>query len=902
MMTQGANRHNDEEIFFDTSADDSKSLSGDVDLLHFVKVLRKHKWAIVLFTAAVTALAGYYAFTSTPVYRSTATLLIEAQGNNPIQFEELVGFDTENQDYYETQFELLRSRGLALRVIEHMDLWDHPELSSRAAAAAPEPESQGFLSKITSILQGTQPAVPTSLPGSDQLDGTITLDLSGESVGRNESTQSANAGQSSSLFSTENEFGAADIQQSVAAVLPAGEQLSSNNRQVLNRFMSRLTITPVRRTKLVRVSFESIDPAFAADVANTVGEQYIESHLDAKLELTTKASLWLNERLSELRRVLDDSEARLIDFKRENGLVDVGGSVGRLNEQELLLATTELVQAQSELASQSDLFREVQSLSGRPDLLESIPAIQADPLVRGVKIEQGQAQRKLDELLNRYGERHPRVVDATSQLATLNTTLEGHINRAVGAISNEYNLLQQRVASIESKLAQGKQDIQAIGTKVFELDELEREVATNREIYSTFFSRITEARSADGLDNANARISDTALAALSPFKPRKQLIIALAALASLVFSALLAIAYEQLDDTIKSTRDVERKLGVKLLGILPMVKNGIFQRARELPLNPVDLEDEKGTFAESVNTIRTAVCMDDEASSRKVLVVTSSLPGEGKSTTAINLAYTLSQLEKVLLIDCDMRRPSIAKVAGLDRGVAGLSSLITQSASAKQCINKGMFGGAVDVLPSGPAPDHPLELLSSKRFEKLLEQLGSHYDRIVIDSAPTQAVADALVLGRLSGGVVYCVKSHDTPVGLAKSGLQRLAQVKVPILGVVITQVDVNKIQSYGGDYDFQGYYDYYGYNTHGEKNLDNRIRLSQQELLEIQNDDRRYELDLPFDSDYQLNQNSENAPGMQKSGQNVRTREMRSQDRQYQRDTLHDMTVDLGDFRNSDL
>ena len=630
-------------------------------------------------------------------------------------------------------------------------------------------------------------------------------------------------------------------------MLPDDENLSVDKRQVVNAFMSRLSISPVRKTKLVNISFESTDPEFAALVANTVAEQYIESYLDAKLELTTQASSWLNERLTELRRVLDGSEDRLIEFKQANGLVDVDGSVGRLNEQELLLATTELAQARSELASQSDIYNEIQSLRDRPELLESIPAVQADGLVQQVKIEQGQAQRALDELRNRYGDRHPRVVDATSQLATLNNTLQSRVNRVVSSVASDYQLTQQRVASIESKLASGKQDIQAIGTKKFQLDELEREVAINREIYDTFFSRITEAKSADGLENANARISDRAIPALAPVKPKKQLIIALAALASLVLSMLMALLYEQMDDTIKSTGDIENKLGMKLIGILPLIKGGVFGKAHRLPLNPAEIEDKKGTFVESVNTARTALSLGDIKEVRQVFVITSSIPGEGKSTTSINLGYSFSQLERVLIIDCDMRRPTLARAAGLDKNTVGLSNLIAGTASARECIKRSQFGGSVDILPSGALPDQPLELLSSKRFEKILEQLRNHYDRIIIDSAPTQAVSDALVISRLSDAVVYCVKSHDTAIELVRRGLQRLRQVDAPVAGVIITQVDVDKIQSYGGDYYYQGYYDYYGYNNNGDKATGSKMRLSQEELYEIRNDDRDVELNLDY-------------------------------------------------------
>lgn len=851
------NSYNDD---FGFDSDDSGSTFEGLDLQHYLRILRKFKIPITIFTACITALAAYYAYTATPIYSSTSILLIESQANSPITFEQLVGGETENSEYYQTQYEVLRSRGLAKRVVDKLNLWEHPEfgytettveLDSTAARSETTNIVEGaFFSPIDSIKRAVGIQTDTAMSSGG---GSVVIDLD------NPSQVSPAMGGSDALSSgvdpdfANNADGAAFSLALTADSLGSGEQLTAYQQGVLGNFMSRLTIEPLRKTKLVNISFQSPDPVMAAIVANTVGEEYINSYLDAKIELTTRASLWLNQRLTELKKTLDNSEDRLIAFKQENGLVDVGGSVGRLNEQELLLVTAELAQARSELSSKQSLWREVQSLQGNSDLLGSLPAFQADRLVQSVKIDQGQAQRNLDELRNRYGDRHPRVVDAKSQLATLEVTLAGHVARVAGSVSNDYQLSQQRVAAIEAKLNVGKTEIQNIGTKTFELDALEREVETNRSIYDTFFSRITEAKSADGLEAANARISDYAVPPTFPFKPKKQLIIALAALASLILSVLMAFLYEQMDETVKGTNDVEGRLGMKLLGILPLIKGGLFNKAQKLPLNPQDIPDKNRTFKEAVNTARTAICLDDGATPRKVIVITSSVPGEGKSTASINLAYSLAQLERVLLVDADMRRPTIAKAAGFDKGIPGLSNLITQTVPANQCIVRGAFGGTFDILPSGPMPEQPLELLSSKRFEKILEQLGKHYDRIVIDSAPTQAVSDALVLAKLSDAVVYIIKSHETSIELVKRGTERLRQVNAPIAGALITQVDIDKITAYGGDYYYQGYYDYYGYhdkedaNKKGQKKAGGRLRLSQEELLNIRTDDSDVELDLDY-------------------------------------------------------
>ncbi len=827
---------------FDDEFESDSSAGEQIDLQHYLRILRKNKWPITIFTAFVTMLAAYYAYTATPIYQSTSTLLIESQKANIISIEELYGVDSNSGDYYQTQYELLRSRALAARVVKRLGL---DKMNAATTMSADESSAMpvevaasenSLISKASAILESIKSGIgiSTSLP----VDTSEPAEQASapEEVPR----QDANAITQTSIEEEETKsFGYTSDDY--------GIEMNSDLNLAISRLRAGVKISPVRKTTLVKISYASPDPEFSALVANVFAEEYILSVLDGRMKLKEKASSWMSERIALLKANLDSSENRLIRFKEDNGLIDVNGSVGRLNEQELLLATTELAQARSELSDARDLYREVNSLQGAaPELLETVPAIQNDLLVRSVKIEFGQRQREFDELSNRYGLKHPKIVDAQSRLDSLRGTLDGHIFRVVGSIQKDFQLRRQRVSSIQATLSKGKENIQIIGQKKFKLDGLEREVATNRDIYNQLFRRITETNSSDGLDAANARISDFAVPENSPIKPKKQLIIALAMLAGLVLSMLMAFLYEQMDETIKGTNDVEKKLGIKMLGILPLINKGITGKKRSLPLNPLEIDDKKGTFIESVNTTRTVLSMNGGATN-KVILVTSSIPGEGKSTTAINLAYSFSQLERVLLVDCDLRRPSLAKAIGSSKNVEGLSNLITDTAPAKVCIRRSAIG-SLDILTSGPLPQQPLELLSSNRFAKILQQLTMHYDKIIIDSAPTQAVSDSLVLSKLADTVVYVVKSHDTSYQLVKRGLVRLQEVGANVAGVLVTQVDVDKIVSYGGDYYYQGYYDYYGYtDKDAGKNgkSSSRITLTPEELRQMKLDDEDVVLDL---------------------------------------------------------
>jgi len=314
-----------------------------------------------LFTAAVTALAAYYAYTATPVYSATSTLLIEQQKTNIPTIEELYGVDNQNTDYYQTQFELLKSRSLAERVISKLDLWNHPELSrsAREALSKQDAAQRDALGEPSSKVSGLF----------NDILGTVGLGDAGDTSAE-QATELANPVSSTvdtTVAATDplapgSESTDSGLMAEVDTMSYGYDPEVEKRKSVIGAYLSKMSVAPVRKTKLVKLSFESADPALAANVANTIGDEYINSYLEAKLAMTTKASSWLGERLTTLKETLDESEQRLIAFKQANGLVDVDGSVNRLNEQELLLDTTELVQARSELSAVSDIYREIRSL------------------------------------------------------------------------------------------------------------------------------------------------------------------------------------------------------------------------------------------------------------------------------------------------------------------------------------------------------------------------------------------------------------------------------------------------------------------------------------------------------------------------------------------------------------
>jgi capsular exopolysaccharide synthesis family protein len=349
-----------------------------------------------------------------------------------------------------------------------------------------------------------------------------------------------------------------------------------------------------------------------------------------------------------------------------------------------------------------------------------------------------------------------------------------------------------------------KAQIQKISRKEFEVRELQREVEANRTLYDTFMTRLKETSATSDLETANARVVDPAVVPNAPIRPMKGLVVALSGILALVGGAGITLLLQILNNTFKSIEEVESKLNLPVLGILPLVKNK--QRSQIAHLFS---SNEDKSFSESIRTIRTGVVLAGMNDPHRILVVTSSLPGEGKSTVAANLAYAFGQMERVLLVDADLRRPTLAKNFKFPVGTRGLANLIAGTAKLEECI-KSIEG--IDMLCAGAVPPNPLELLSSERFAQLIEQLKSHYDRVIIDSPPTQAVSDATILATHADALIYVIKSEATSTVLAKHGVGQLLQSNSPVTGVVLNQVDVKRAQKNG--YHYGGYYDYYGYTS----------------------------------------------------------------------------------------
>jgi capsular exopolysaccharide synthesis family protein len=601
-----------------------------------------------------------------------------------------------------------------------------------------------------------------------------------------------------------------------SALTPAPKQAPTDDevlKSVVTQFKQHLHVQLVRNSQLVQISFTSYDPQLAAKVPNALADTYIESDLEARMAMTQKASEWLRDRLGELRAKVDASERALQDFRDREHIVDVKGLAMSGASRQLEELTKSLVEARQRRAEAEAAYSLVQQIrAGKAQVsYDSIPAVLKNPLVQRMKEQEGDAEKRLSDAAKRYGPEHPKMIQAKAELQAARENTRRQIETVVAGIAKEYEVAKANESAVAQALAQSKTDIQGLNRKEFQLGILDRDAQQNRNLYEMFVNRLKETSVAGDLQSTIARVVDPATVPVTPYSPKKRQIVTIATAVTLVVAAMLALLLDRLSNTVNSTSDVENRLGMPVLGVLQKIKG--FARKKGFISELAFFNDSQSTFAEAVRTVRTSVLMSALDDPHKIVVVTSSVPEEGKTTLSFNLACALGQVKKVLLVDGDLRRPKIGKLVGRDRKQPGLADLVAGQAQVSQCVFFEERSG-IHILPSGTVPPNPLELLSSKRFADVISKLKEAFDVVIIDSAPLQLVSDAQVLSQFATSVIYVVKADATPYQVAQNGIKKLRRVSAPLLGVVLNQLDLEKAEKYYGEY--SGYKSYAGYKSHG--------------------------------------------------------------------------------------
>ncbi|MDB5864622.1 MAG: Tyrosine-protein kinase etk [Betaproteobacteria bacterium] len=571
----------------------------------------------------------------------------------------------------------------------------------------------------------------------------------------------------------------------------------------IGSLMGRMSVEPIRLSQLIKIHFESADPATAAEIANAIADTYIESDRQARFEMTGRASEWLGDRLEGLNKNVEDAQRALQAYREGASIINTQGLAQSGASSHIADLTTRLVAARQRRYAAEHAYNQVNTSK---DKLDVLPIVMHNSLASQLRDSEREAQKRLDELALRYGPEHPRMLQAESELKKLREQMAQQVQSVVASLRNEYELAQANEKAVERSLSEAKSNVQSINRKEFELASLERAVATNRQIYDMFLNRFKETRASQEIDtNTVARVTDEARASQYPVKPKKEQATSVAFVLGILLGALISLLLERLDNTLKSADDVEEKLERPMLTMLPLLG-----ASEAKSVGRHYLEDPTSVFSEAIRTARTGVLLSSSDEPNPTLLVTSSVPGEGKTAVAINFALAEAQTKRALLIDADLRRPSVAAKLGLDPTKPGLTSLLTGAATFEECLQR-VPGSSLYAISAGPAPLNPLEMLLSQRFERLVKALAGTCDILIIDSPPVHLVSDALVLSKLATGVLFVVKADSTPYPLVRRCIRALEEVEARLFGVTLNQLDFKRAQRYYGAYT-GSYYKYDGY------------------------------------------------------------------------------------------
>jgi succinoglycan biosynthesis transport protein ExoP len=701
----------------------------EIDLLAYWHVLVKRRRLVASIAAAAVALALLMTLMTQPLYRASALMQIDKDGPPIVQTTGAMPYyDGWDPEFLNTQYELLRSRALAERVANELDL------DAQALAGLNDP---GWLSRVMGLLR----------PGQRQSQATTPEQQ----------------------------------RQSPQALLS----------QATGVVQGGLSVQPIKDSRLVRLSFDSPDPQFSVRVANAVAEGFIGASIERKMGTTSYAKTYLEDQLAQTKSKLEESERKLVEFAQQEGLVNTGAEGVSLATQNLTELNAMLAEAQSQRIRAQARWRQASGGALSSDMLStsSIGALQQQRAAL-----QGQYQQKLAV----YKEDYPEMVQLKAQIDAINREIGAETGRIRASVKAEYDAANAQEGMLQGQIAALRGQALDTDSRSIQYNILKREADTNRQLYDSLLQRFKEVGAAGDVRTNNISIIDRAQNGWR-FKPNLSSNLMMGLLAGLLIGVLAAFVLEFLDDTLKTPEDVEQKLELSVLGIIPKLgaKDSVATMAN----------DPRSAFSEAYRSVRTALQFATDHGVPRSLLVTSPSPGEGKSTTALALARNLAQLGKrVLLIDADLRNPSLHKTLRL-RPDVGLSNVLAGVSTLSEAVQE-IEGENLFVILSGPLPPNPAELLSGSKFISLLTVGGERYDHIVIDGPPVLGLADAPILANAVEGTVLVTTSGKTRISTAQAALKRLLSARGRLVGGLLTKYDA---KSAGYGYQYEAYYAYGG-------------------------------------------------------------------------------------------
>ena len=767
-----------------------------LDLVGLLRMFWRRK-RLILATAAVLTAIGLAVITSlTPRYTAFTLVEIAPRQSNIVDFEAVLSGLPADLATIETEIQIIRSRKTARKAINRLDLTKNPEFN-------PVLQEPGFVERLKNKVFGDdQPQ--DRLAGVDAtneplagLETEILLPGEGEEGPLEESAQIPEGAsplpeEPAGLFTKIlRKVGLAETPQGPQAT--PEEVAQREETAVINNFLTKLKVNPEGRSRVIKISFESSDPKIAAAAANVVADIYIVSQLEAKFEATKRASAWLSERVGALREEVEAAETAVEEFRKTHGLIQ-GGRDATLTSEQVSTLSTEYILERTRLAEAEARLRQVERLMTSDGNIETAAEVLASPLIRDLRGEEARAEREVAQLSEQFGKKHPRMINAMAQLRDLRAKIGIEVDKIVQGLRNEVAVARARTATIRNSLDQLKGDVAQLNTAEVQLRAMEREAEASRTLLETLLARSKQTSSQEDFQQADANILSEASIPKIPSFPKKGLLATLVLLVSVMTGLILAFAMEQMDLGFRSMDQVEQVMGVAGLGLVPTVKG---LRALNKPPHDYVLEYPTSAFAEALRSLHTNILLSDVSKRPKTILFTSALPNEGKTTIALSLARLLANAgQRVIVIDCDLRRNTAHKLFGLENG-PGLVECLTNGIPLEEHIQKDPKSPA-HLLRAGEPASNPPDLLDSFPMQRILKTLAKNYELIILDSAPVLAVSDTLFLSRIVDKTVFVTRWATTRRETAILGLRKLREAKADIAGTLLSIVDTKDLATYG--------------------------------------------------------------------------------------------------------
>ncbi len=563
-----------------------------------------------------------------------------------------------------------------------------------------------------------------------------------------------------------------------------------------------LRVLPDKLSRVVSIKYESEDPVGAATLANTYVETYIDYAYETKLEAVQNAVKWLNDNLEIERKKVEEAELARLTYKQEYGIVADAYSdpeptaVPKLSELTVRVAEAENARAEAETR-----YKQAAAFADNPTMRAPVPeAFKNDLFQKFRSKEEGLVQSRV-ELSKKYDAAHPKMLEIQAQFEDLQAKKEQETNRVVTALSDAYRSALAKETSLKEELEAQKTAAMAFNQKAVEYMGLRRNALSTQEMYTMLLKKFKETSVAENIKMDNIRFVDKAEVPFFPVRPKRGRDLFLACLLGLLGAFSLTLFLEYLDQGINGPEDIKHHLHIPSLGIIPL---GEASTAEDTDNYLETINAPRSQISESYRGIRTNILFSLADKEPQSILITSALAQEGKTTTAANLAIVMAQFGyKVVLVDSDFHRPRVRKLFSVPQE-EGLSNLLIGNKEIKEALFE-TYVKNLYVIPSGPIPPNPSEILGSKRMQVLVSQLKLHFNKIIVDSSPIVPLSDSLVMAKSVDGVVLVVRAGKTPRKVVRVAVEKFEGIQVPILGAVLNSVEVKHA----------GYYysrQYYGY------------------------------------------------------------------------------------------